>query len=107
MTRVYKALCLVLLLVAAQQGAVVHELSHVAGAHGMDFSAAAAGATGAADGACAQCPSFAQASAATFSHSFELPALLRTGIERSRELRVAVAGTAIPRARSRGPPSLS
>jgi len=104
MTRVYKALCLVLLLVAAQQGAVVHELSHVAGAHGMDRSAAAAGAV---DGGCAQCPSFAQASAATFSHSFQLPALLRTGIERRPELRVAVADTAIPRARSRGPPSLS
>lgn len=107
MTRVCKALCLVLLLVAAQQGAVVHELGHVAGAHGMDLAAAAAGAAGAADGGCAQCPSFAQASAATFSHSFQLPTLLPTGIERSRELRVAVADTAIPRPRSRGPPSLS
>lgn len=104
MMRVCRALCLVLLLVAAQQGAVVHELSHVAPAHGMDL-AGATGAAGAVDGACTQCPSFAQASAAAFSHSLQLPSLRRVEIARNRELRVAVADAAVPRARSRGPPS--
>lgn len=104
MRRVYQALCLVLLLVAAQQGAVVHELSHIAGAQGVDLNA---GPGGKAEGTCALCPVFAQVSTPTFSHSFQMPAPLRTEIERRRELRIAAADTAIPRARSRGPPSLS
>jgi|SRR5271165_778183 len=101
MRHVYRALCLVLLLLAAQQGAVVHELSHVAGVHGTELQV---GPGGMAESTCALCPAFAQVSTPAFSHSFHIPTLLRAEVERSVELRIAAADTAIPTARSRGPP---
>jgi hypothetical protein len=93
---------LVLLLIGAQQGAVVHELGHIAG-HTPHLSNAAASL----EPACALCPSFAQAATPAFSHSFVLPRLLRTYTEREIEAPIGAASAAAPTPRSRGPPSLS
>ncbi len=98
------ALCLVLLLLAAQQGAVVHELSHINGIHGPELRIDA-GAL--ADANCALCPVFAQVLTPACSHAFGLPSLVRATLERSGEPRIDAADAAIPTPRSRGPPSLS
>jgi len=104
MRHVYRALTLVLLLVTAQQGAVVHELSHVSGTHGAALSVDSGGVS---DGTCALCPAFAQAASPAFSHSFHIPLLVRTEVERSSEPQIGAVDTAVPTPRSRGPPSLS
>ncbi len=104
MSRLYRALTLVLLLLAAQQGAVVHELGHVSADHGV---AASVGSGGMSDGACALCPVFAQAACPAFSHSFHIPLLVRTEAERSSQPQISVVDIAAPTPRSRGPPSLS
>ena len=101
---VYRALALVALLIAGQQGAVVHELSHLAGAQGIDLQASASDAT---DSNCALCPLFAQAATAAFSHSFQIPSARRAGIVRVDEPLFQAVDTAVPTPRSRGPPSLS
>jgi hypothetical protein len=62
----------------AQQGAVVHELSHVAGADHVELQAQA---DGAADKTCALCPAFAQVVTPAFSHSFHIPLLVRFALE--------------------------
>jgi hypothetical protein len=100
----HKALWLLLLLITAQQGAVVHEISHLSAAHGVDLRA---GSNGAADSTCALCPAFAQVVTPAFSHSFALPALARAALERSVELPTSAADASIPTPRSRGPPSQS
>src|ERR1700727_1823194 len=92
---------LMLFLVSGQQGAVIHELGHFAGAHTPDLSKAAGDSV---DPACALCPSFAQAASPTFSHSFVLPPLVRTYIERGIEAHIEAAAAALPAPRSRGPP---
>ena len=102
MSHVYRALTLVLLL-AAQQGAVMHELGHFSAAQ----SAAVNVGSGVSDGACALCPAFAQAASPAFSHSLHIPLLVRTEVERSSEPQIGVIDTAVPTPRSRGPPSLS
>jgi len=105
---VYQALCLVLLLIGAQQAAVVHELSHFSADHSLDLRFdLRLDPGGAAHGTCALCPAFAQVTTPAFSHSFHLPLLLRAGAERSSEPRIDAAAAAIPTPRSRGPPSLS
>ncbi len=104
MRQVFKALGLLLLLMVAQQGAVVHELSHVSGANHLDLRVQS---DGAADKTCALCPAFAQVVTPTFSHSFYIPLLVRLALERVSELQYAVVDAAVPRPRSRGPPSLS
>ncbi|MGO9515268.1 MAG: hypothetical protein ACLP2F_16735 [Steroidobacteraceae bacterium] len=104
MRQVYRALCLVLLLIGAQQGAVVHELSHFYALHGPDVQNDSGGV---AEGNCALCPAFAQVVTPAFSHSFDLPSLLRAAAERSSEPPIEGADAAIPTPRSRGPPSLS
>jgi len=101
---VYRALCLVLLLIGAQQGAVVHELSHFSAVHGADVQNDSGGV---AEGNCALCPAFAQVVTPAFSHSLDIPLLLRAAAERSSEPPIEAAGTAVPTPRSRGPPSLS
>jgi hypothetical protein len=103
MRHVYQALCLVLLLVAAQQGAVVHELSHLSGVQGSDVRDSG----GTAETNCALCPAFAQVITPAFSHCFHIPLLVRAPAESIVEPRFEVVDTAIPRPRSRGPPSLS
>ena len=100
MKHVVKCLSLLLLLMAAQQGAVVHELSHVSGILGPDLHLAGGGA----DTPCALCPAFAQVSTPAFSHSFHIPVLVRIALERSTKPLSAVIDTAVPRPRSRGPP---
>jgi hypothetical protein len=94
---------LMLLLISGQQGAVVHELGHFAGAHTPDLSNAG----DSLDPACALCPSFAQASSPAFSHSFVLPRLVRAYSERAVEGPIGAATAAAPAPRSRGPPFVS
>jgi hypothetical protein len=99
MKHVVKLLALLLLLIAAQQGAVVHELSHVSsGSNALNAS------SNVLDSTCAQCPGFAQVVSPAFSHSFYVPSLIRTAYERSAEPIYAAIDTAAPRPRSRGPP---
>jgi len=98
-----RILCLVAMLIAGQQGAVVHELGHLASAQGAPHIVA--GET--ADGACALCPLFAQVATAAFSHSFHTPSLLRGGTGRQSGLPIEAIDAAVPTPRSRGPPSLS
>src|ERR1700722_14303222 len=98
-----RILCLVAMLIAGQQGAVVHELGHLASAQGAPHIVA--GET--ADGACALCPLFAQVATAAFSHSFPIPSLLRGRTGRESGLPVEAIDAAVPTPRSRGPPSLS
>jgi hypothetical protein len=99
MRHVLKLLSLLLLLVVAQQGAVVHELSHLAPGKGtVKVSSSVL------DSSCAQCPAFAQVATPAFSHSFPIPSLVRTAFERSSEPMYAAVDAAVPRPRSRGPP---
>jgi hypothetical protein len=95
---------LMLFLISGQQGAVVHELGHFAGAHAPGLSKAAGDSL---DPACAQCPSFAQAASPALGHSFVLPRLIRGYIERHDEAPVGSASAAAPPPRSRGPPFAS
>ena len=104
MRQVYQALCLVLLLIGAQQAAVVHELSHFTADQGLDLRVDPGSA---AHGNCALCPAFAQVATPAFSHSFHIPLLVRAAAERSPEPPILAAAAAIPKPRSRGPPSLS
>ena len=99
----FKSLSIWLLLMVAQQGAVVHELSHVSSIGSAEITLA----SGIADTACALCPAFAQVVAPAFSHSFVLPLLLRAAVERSTTPPIETVDAAIPTPRSRGPPSLS
>jgi len=100
---VYKSLCLMLLLMAAQQGAVVHELSHFSDAQSIELR----GSGGTADSLCALCPVFAQVVTPAFSHTFHIPSLVRATAERISQPHIEAVDTAIPTPRSRGPPSLS
>ena len=111
MRQVLKSLGLLLLLLIAQQGAVVHEIGHFseisAGEGGSnDVGSGEAHSTAAlADAACALCPAFAQVVTPAFSHSFHIPVLLRAALERGTEERFIAVETAVPKPRSRGPPS--
>jgi hypothetical protein len=98
MRHLSKLLGLLLLLIVAQQGAVVHELSHVSGTNPLNVSSSIL------DSSCAQCPGFAQVVSPAFSHSFYVPSLIRTAYEVSAEPIYAAIDTAVPRPRSRGPP---
>jgi hypothetical protein len=93
-----------LLLVMAQDAAVVHELSHLSGLDSVDVRIDSGSV---ADAGCALCPVFAQVVAPAFSHSFHVPDLVRADLERSPEPRHAAIESAVPTPRSRGPPSLS
>jgi hypothetical protein len=104
MRHVYRSLTLMLLLITAQQGAVVHELSHFSADKSAGSSIVSGGVS---DGACVLCPAFAQAASPAFGHSFHIPLLDRIEIERSAEPQIRVPDTAVPTPRSRGPPSLS
>jgi hypothetical protein len=104
MRSVLKSLGLLLLLLVAQQGAVVHELSHLSGVGGTELRVQA---NSALDASCAQCPAFAQVVTPAFSHSFHIPLLVRVDAGLSAEPRICAIDTAVPRPRSRGPPSSS
>jgi hypothetical protein len=105
MKRAVKSLGLVFLLILAQQGAVVHELSHVSRAN--DAAALKVESGGVADSTCALCPAFAQAATPAFSYSFQLPLLLRAAAQLVAEPQFPPVLAAVPTPRSRGPPSLS
>ncbi len=104
MKSVFKTLGLWLLLIVAQQGAVVHELSHVSRAvhSGLQVDSQTAS-----DTTCAQCPAFAQVVTPAFNHSLQIPFLVRIAAQLSTELEIAAIEAAVPHPRSRGPPSLS
>jgi hypothetical protein len=104
MRDVFKALGLLLLLLLAQQGAVDHELSHLSP---TDQAALKIDSGGAADIACALCAAFAQVATPTFSHAFETPSLARGTPQLTPEPRFVAINAAVPRPRSRGPPSLA
>jgi hypothetical protein len=101
MKQLSKILGILVLLLAAQQGAVVHELGHVSQMSGPQAGVA----LGIADSNCALCPAFAQVVAPAFSHSFHIPLLLRAALVRSAEPLYGAVDTAVPTPRSRGPPS--
>jgi hypothetical protein len=100
MRHVFKLLSLLLLLVTAQQGAVVHDLAHVSASSGSAVKVVSA----VGDTTCALCPAFAQVNTPAFSHSFDLPLLVRTALNISAEPLYAVIDAAVPSPRSRGPP---
>lgn len=105
MRQLFKTLGLLLLLMLAQHGAVVHELSHFADADHVGLKVQEG--DGTADKTCALCPAFAQVVTPAFSHSFHIPLLVRFALESVSEPRFAAVDAAVPRPRSRGPPSLS
>lgn len=96
-----KTLGLLVLLMVAQQGAVVHELSHVVDAGHVGLRAQTDRGV---DKTCALCAAFAQAVTPAFSHSFHVQALVRPALYPLPEPRHAAFEAAIPRPRSRGPP---
>jgi hypothetical protein len=100
MKHTLKILSLLLLLMTAQQAAVVHELSHLSGVGGSEFNID----SGNASSPCALCPAFAQASSPAFSHSFQTPSLVRAAPESGTKPLYAVIEAAVPTPRSRGPP---
>jgi hypothetical protein len=99
-----EALCLVLLLITGQLGAVVHELGHLSGTHGVELSTAPGDPV---ESTCGLCPSFAQVATAAFSHAWVMPLLVRARLERRHETPLVTASTAVPTPRSRGPPPTS
>lgn len=102
MHKVFKALCFWLLLIATQQGAVVHEVGHFAGSGGVSTRVDAAETP---DAACGLCSIFAQVVTPAFSHAFHVPPLVRAVPERFCEPRFAAILGAVPTPRSRGPPA--
>jgi|SRR5271168_1927352 len=104
MKHAFKALSLLLLLLAAQQGAVVHDLGHVFRSGDAELKVQTGGV---ADTTCALCPAFAQAATPAFSHAFHIPLLGRCPPLLASEPPHAAIDAAVPRPRSRGPPSLS
>src|ERR1017187_11009400 len=104
MRQVFKALGLLMLLMVAQQGAVVHELSHVTGVRSEVLRAQSGGVE---DTTCALCPAFAQVVTPAFSHAFYVPPLVRAVPERISAPHYSAITAAVPQPRSRGPPTLS
>ena len=100
MARLFKSLALLLMILAAQHGSVVHDLSHLAASGGAGFKVD----SGAAESACALCPAFAQASAPAFAHSFHAPSLSHMAGTRASTLPHALIGASALGPRSRGPP---
>jgi hypothetical protein len=99
-----KSLSLLFVLMVAQQGAVVHELSHVFRAVDAQLKVESGGV---ADTACALCPAFAQVATPAFSHAFHVPLLGRAAPLLASEPLHAAVDASVPQPRSRGPPSLS
>jgi hypothetical protein len=101
MRQVLKSFGLLLLLLIAQQGAVVHEVGHLSelSSHEARVNASLTDAT------CALCASFAQVVTPAFSHSFHIPVLLRAALDRGTDPLYAAVDAAVPTPRSRGPPS--
>lgn len=102
MKKAFTGLLLLLLLVVAQQGAVLHELGHVC--HAADQTVRVDGDhTGQ---ICNLCLAYAQLGNAV-SHLANIPLLNPAPTNLVPEGRHALATTAAPPPRSRGPPALS
>ena len=99
----WKSWGLLLVLLAAQHGAVVHELSHLPGSSRAEVRVQG----GEAAEACALCPAYAQVATPAFSQAFHVPLLIRAGLQSSPEPADAAVDAAIPSPRSRGPPALT
>jgi hypothetical protein len=99
-----KGLALWLLLLAAQQGAVVHELSHLRAVQAAELTG---GAQSYGEATCPACLAYAQAASPAFSHAFDTPLLAPAKSELIPGPRFSAADAEVPRARSRGPPALS
>jgi hypothetical protein len=80
MTRPLKLFALLLLLLTAQHGAIVHELGHLVQSDGAQLKVDSARA---ADATCALCPAFAQVVTPAFTHAFQIPLLGRAAAQRS------------------------
>ena len=104
MKHAFRALSLLLLLMVAQQGAIVHELGHVFRAADAALKADTGGV---ADTTCALCPAFAQVATPAVGHAFETPLLGRAAPPRAAELPCFAINASSLTPRSRGPPSLS
>jgi hypothetical protein len=102
--QLYRTLCLVALVMAGQHGAFVHEIGHLAAAQTPDLHPV--GAEESSEANCALCPLFSQVATAAFSHSLQIPPLLRADVERVSEPEAGSVKASIPTPRSRGPPSL-
>jgi hypothetical protein len=102
--RAYQAICLVVLLVAGQQGAVLHELGHLTGAQQPTRTVESPQPS---DPVCALCSEFAQVSSPTFAYSFDLPPIAPTASVALSAPQITSVDAPVPTARSRGPPSLS
>jgi 5,10-methenyltetrahydromethanopterin hydrogenase len=99
MRHLVKILSLLSVLLVAQQGAVDHELGHLARAATHHVSASVL------DPSCALCPAFAQAGSPAFSYTFHLPLLVPGAIDQASALPSALINAAALEPRSRGPPS--
>jgi hypothetical protein len=104
MRQVFKSIGLLLLLIMAQQGALVHDFEHVAR---LTSVGASLGSHVLGDSACALCPAYAQAASAALSHTFPVPQLGRIPALRSASFSPAAILAASPTPRSRGPPASS
>jgi len=104
MRSVLKSIGLLLLLITAQQGALVHDFEHVARLTRLGSSLDSPVRL---DSACALCPAYAQAASPAFSHAFPVPRLGRIPAPRGNALSPAPVMAALPTPRSRGPPALS
>jgi len=104
MRQVLKSLGLLLLLIMAQQGALVHDFEHVAR---LTSVGASSDSHVLGDSACALCPAYAQVVSAAFSHAFPVPQLGRVPALRSASGSPAAIIATVPTPRSRGPPTSS
>lgn len=93
-----------LLLLAAQQGAVVHELSHLRPVQAAEL---ASGAQSFGETTCPACLAYAQAASPAFSHAFNTPLLAVAKSELIPGPRFSATDAEVPQPRSRGPPALS
>ena len=104
MRQVFKSIGLLLLLIMAQQGALVHDFEHVAR---RTSAGASSDSHVLGDSACALCPAYAQVVSAAFSHAFPVPQLGRIPALRSASFSPAAIIATVPTPRSRGPPTSS
>jgi hypothetical protein len=94
-----KLLSLLWVLLVAQQGALDHEIGHLARAANLNLSTAVL------DPSCAQCPAFAQVATPAFSYSFHVPLLILAAADQMSAPPSALISAAALEPRSRGPPS--
>lgn len=102
MSRIRFVLALALLLVFAQQGAMLHELSHVYRTGATELKNDATGLDGK---LCETCLAFAQAANPASGTVFTPPVVAATRYV-SPEPQYSIIATAVPAPRSRGPPIL-